>query len=175
MRRSCTLVTLLASLLGLSACADPRPPLVTVPSVDLDRYLGTWYVIANIPYFLEDGKVATADRYAKRPDGRFEITYIFRRGSFDAPEEEWHGVAWLPDPADTARWKVRFLWPLSADYLIIDLDSDYRWAVVGHPSRDYFWILARDRHLDPATYAGILTRAKAQGYDTTRVKAVPQP
>lgn len=168
-----SLLSLLAGLL-LTGCAS-RPALVTVPQVDLDRYLGTWYVIANIPYFLENGKVATADRYARRPDGRFENVYVFRRGSFDTPEEEWHGVAWLPDAKDPTRWKVQFLWPFAADYLIIDLDTDYRWAVVGHPSRDYLWVLARERHLDAAIYQGILDRAKAQGYDPARIQPVPQP
>ena len=72
-------------------------------------------------------------------------TYVFRRGSFDAPEEEWHGIAWVHDTSSNAHWKVRFIWPFSVDYLIIDLDPDYRWLAVGHPSRDYFWILARER------------------------------
>lgn len=158
----------------LAGCAS-RPPLITVPHVDLGRMEGTWHVITHIPYWLEEGKVATADRYRLRPDGRMDNTYVFRRGSFDAPEEEWHGIAWVADPATNARWKVRFIWPFSVDYLIIDLDPGYRWLAVGHPSRDYFWILARERRLDPAVKAGIVARAAAQGYDPAAFADVPQP
>lgn len=168
--------TFLAAILALAGagCAA-RPPLRTVPQVDLPRMEGTWYVITHIPYWLEEGKVATADRYRLRPDGRMDNTYVFRRGSFDAPEEEWHGVAWVHDTASNAHWKVRFIWPFSIDYLIIDLDADYRWLAVGHPSRDYFWILARERRLDPVTWSGIVARAAEQGYNTTRFADVPQP
>ena len=169
------LTALAGCTLGLCGCADARPPLKTVPHVDLQRYQGTWYVIANIPYWLEDGKVATADRYALKPDGTLENTFVFRRGSFDAKEEEWSGTAWVHDPATNAEWRVRFIWPFSAVYLVIDLDPEYRWAAVGHPSRDYFWVLSRERSLPADVYAGILARAAAQGYDTARVAKVPQP
>jgi apolipoprotein D and lipocalin family protein len=160
---------------GLTGCADRKPPLKTVDHVDLQRYQGTWYVIANIPYWLENGKVATADRYAMRPDGRMDNVYVFRRKSFDAPEVEWHGVGWVTNTTTNAEWQVRFIWPLSATYLIIDLDPDYRWAVIGHPSRDYFWVLARERQLNDTIYRDILTRAAAQGYDISRVAPVLQP
>lgn len=163
-----------ASCWGLIGCTA-RPQLVTVAHVDLARMEGTWHVISNIPYWLEEGKVATADRYRLRSDGRMDNTYVFRRGSFDAPEEEWHGIAWVDDAASNAHWKVQFVWPFTTDYLIIDLDPDYRWLAVGHPSRDYFWILARERSMDPMVRAGILSRAQAQGYDPARIADVPQP
>ena len=160
---------------GVGGCADARPPLKTVPQVDLQRYLGTWYVIANIPYWLENGKVATADVYTMRPDGTMGNTYVFRRNDFMAPEEHWDGYAWVIPNTGNAEWRVRFVWPLSATYLIIDLDPDYRWAVVGHPSRDLFWILSRTRQLDAGIYKGILERAAQQGYDVSRVAPVLQP
>jgi apolipoprotein D and lipocalin family protein len=141
----------------------------------MDRYLGDWYVIANIPYILENGKVATLDRYAKRPDGRMDNIFIFRKGSFDAPEQEWRGVSWVHNRTTNAEWRVQFIWPFRVPYLVIDLDPDYRWAVIGHPSRNYFWILARTRRLPDDVYTGILARAAEQGYDVSRVAKVPQP
>ncbi len=161
--------------LGVAGCSDARPALVTVPKVDLQRYLGTWYVIANIPYWLENGKVATADVYSMRPDGTMGNSFVFRRREFSAPEEHWDGYAWVIPDTGNAEWRVRFVWPLSATYLVIDLDPEYRWAVVGHPSRDLFWVLSRTRQLDAAVYQGILERAAKQGYDIGRVAPVPQP
>jgi apolipoprotein D and lipocalin family protein len=165
---------LLAAL--LSGCTTMnQPPLRTVAHVDLDRYLGDWRVIANIPYYLENGKVATLDRYARRPDGRLDNTFLFRRGSFTAPEESWKGVAWIHNTTTNAEWRVQFVWPVRLTYLIIDLDPDYRWAVVGHPSRNYLWILARDHSLPDDVYQAILQRAAQQGYDTSKIAKVPQP
>ena len=166
---------ILALAATCTGCADPRPPLRTVAQVDLKQMEGTWYVTHNIPYWLEEGKVATADVYRLRPDGRMDNVFVFRRGTFDAPEESWHGVAWVHDHSSNAHWQVRFLWPMAVDYLIIDRDDAYAWVAVGHPSRDYFWILSRTRQLPGDTLEGIMTRAAAQGYDRNRFAAVPQP
>jgi apolipoprotein D and lipocalin family protein len=146
-----------------------------VAHVDLDRFLGRWYVIANIPYFLERGKVASYDTYARRPDGKLDNIFTFREGGFDAPEKSWHGTAWVTNPATNAEWKVQFLWPLRTTYLILELDPDYRWAVVGTAGRGLLWVLARERRLPAADYERILQRIEAQGYDRNRIAPVPQP
>ena len=74
-----------------------------------------------------------------------------------------------------AEWRVKFLGGLvSAAYLVIDLDPDYRWIVVGHPSRNYGWIMARTKTLPDATYLEILKRLLAQDYDPARFVKVPQ-
>jgi apolipoprotein D and lipocalin family protein len=152
------------------------PPLRTVSQVDLPRFMGTWYVIAHIPYSLERGKVATYDRYELRPDGRITTIFGFRRGSFDAPERQWRGVSWVVDTETNAEWRVQFLWPFRLPYLIVDLDEvGYEWSAIAHPSRNYFWVLARERSLPDETYRAILERAAAQGFDKGRVVKVPQP
>ena len=166
---------LLVAMLALTGCATSQPPLRTVPRVDLDRYLGNWYVIANIPYFLEKGKVASYDTYAMRPDGRMDNTFTFRKGSLEASEKSWHGVAWVVNHDSNAEWKVRFLWPFTATYLVLELDPDYQWAVVGTPGRGLLWVLARHRQLEAPLYQDILKRIAAQGYDTNRLALVPQP
>lgn len=174
-------LALLSGLLLWAGCTSSPmaksslPPLRTVPHVDLDRYLGRWYVIANIPYFLEKGKVASYDTYTRRPDGRLGNDFTFRSGGFDAPEKTWHGVAWVTNPATNAEWKVRFLWPLTTTYLVLELDPDYRWAVVGTPNRQLAWVLARERSLAPEVYDAILTRAAAQGIPREAFALVPQP
>ncbi len=157
------------------ASAPKVPPTRTVAHVDLNRYLGNWYVIANIPYFLENGKVASFDTYSPRADGRMNNVFTFRRGTFTAPEESWHGVAWVLNHESNAEWKVRFIWPFSTTYLVLELDPEYRWAVVATPGHKLLWVLARERALDDATYADILKRCAAQGYDLEKIKKVPQP
>ncbi len=164
------LLTLMFSF--LASCA--HPPLKTVPKVDLPRFMGDWYVFANIPYSLEKGKVGTLDRYALRPDGRIQNSFLFRRGSLGAPLEEWKGVAWVHNKETNAEWRVQFVWPFRAPLLVIDLDDDYQWAVIGYPSRKLAWVLSRKPPLNEKTYSGILQRMSHQGYDTTRLAKVPQ-
>ncbi len=171
-KRLCLLILVAFSLTG---CATSPTSVHTVPHVDLKRYLGNWYVIANIPYVLEKGKVATYDTYSMRPDGRMDNVFTFRKGSLTAPEKSWHGVAWVANHESNAEWKVRFLWPLYSTYLVLELDPEYRWAVVATPGHKLLWVLARQRHLDDTTYAEILQRIAAQGYDPKRLAKVPQP
>lgn len=165
-----------AAVLVLSGCAllAPKEPLPTVESVDLDRYMGQWYVIANIPYFGERGNVAGRAIYRQRDDGRMDDIYIYKKGDFDAPDERLEGVAWVVNERTRAEWKVRFYWPLSFGYYIVGLDEDYQWSMVGHPTRNYAWIMAREPTMDQALYARLLARFEALGYDASELQKVPQ-
>jgi apolipoprotein D and lipocalin family protein len=167
---------LLPLLILLTHCAAPmkQAPLTTVPHVDLPRYAGDWYVFAHIPYSLEKGKVGTLDRYVLRPDGKMDNIFLFRRGSLSAPLEQWKGVAWVHNHETNAEWRVQFIWPFRLPYLIIDLDPDYQWSVVGYPNRKLAWVLSRKPVLDEATYQAILKRMAAQGYNPAHLAKVPQ-
>jgi apolipoprotein D and lipocalin family protein len=154
--------------------AGSAKPLRTVSHVDLQRYMGDWRVIANIPYFGEKGCVDSIESYALRPDGRIDNYFRYRKNSFDAPQKKMTALAWVYDHKTNAEWRVRFFGLITVPYLILDLDPQYQWAVLGYPERKYGWILAREKTLPEATYAGILKRLAAQGYDPHRFKKVPQ-
>jgi apolipoprotein D and lipocalin family protein len=147
----------------------------TVERIDLARYMGDWHVIAHVPYLLEKGKVGTIDRYALRTDGRIDVEFVFRKKTFDAPEEKWTGVAWVTERATNAEWRVRFLWPFSASYRVLELDPDYRWATVSTGDGDLIWILARARALDALIYADLVGRIRARGLEADKLVKVPQP
>ena len=170
------MILMMVLLAALSGCAALRPsePLATVDRVDLDRYLGQWYVIANIPYFGERGNVAGRAIYRMRDDGRMDDIYIYRKGDFDSPERRMEGVAWVVDEVSQARWKVRFYWPFTFDYYIVALDDDYQWSLVGHPSRNYAWIMAREPRIDDALYTRLLTILADEGFDPDALYKVPQ-
>ena len=170
------LASVLLLSLALTSCSTMKQvPLKTVDYVDLDRYMGDWYVFANIPYALEKGKVGTLDRYGKRDDGSLDNIFLFRKGDLDAPLQQWKGKAWVHNAKTNAEWRVQFVWPLKLKYLIIDLDKEnYQWAVIGYPSRKLAWVLTRETTLNEETYQGILKRMEAQGYDPTMLEKVPQ-
>lgn len=167
-----------AALAGCATTTTERlglPPLKTVPKVDLTRYVGTWYEIASYPQRFQKGCTGTTATYSLRDDGQIRVVNRCRKGSLDGEEKKVVGRARVVDPKTNAKLEVTFFWPFWGDYWIIDLDDAYTYAVVGHPSRDYLWILSRTPVMDEAVYRGILRRLEAQGYPTGRLKRTLQP
>jgi apolipoprotein D and lipocalin family protein len=159
----------------LAVAADDKPPLQTVPHVDLNRYMGKWYEIASFPQWFQRNCVATHATYMLREDGDVDVLNQCRDKTPDGKLRKAKGKAWVVDAKSNAKLKVRFFWPFSGDYWIIDLDPEYRYAVVGHPKRNYLWILSRSPHMDPDIYQGILDRLKLQHYDLARLNTTLQP
>lgn len=135
--------------------------------------MGDWYVIANIPYFAERDKVATLDRYALRADGRIDNIYVFRKG-FDRPQQQYDAIATPVPGSGNAHWKVQFVWPFKADLLVLEVAPDYQWALIGHPSRKYAWVFAREPAMDEARYRELAARLARFGYDPAELRRVPQ-
>jgi len=161
---------------ALAGCASSHPPLAVADEVDLGRYLGRWYEIASIPQRFQRGCVASRATYTRRSDGRIGVLNECLDGSFDGALRRAEGVAWVANPKESrAKLKVQFFWPFRGDYWILELDPEYRYAAVGHPSRDYLWVLARTPTLDPTLYRELTDRLAAQGFDLTRLRPTPQP
>lgn len=162
----------------LAGCASggkkPENPLQTVPAVDLQRYSGTWYEVARYPAWFERDCTCVTATYTPLPNGSIEVLNRCRVKTPDGREKVAKGKAKAVKGFGNSRLKVSFFWPFSADYWIIDLGSDYEYAVVGHPGRKYLWILSRTPQIDPSLRKGILERLEAQGYDTSRLEETIQ-
>jgi len=165
----------LLSFQVIAGCASIKEPLRPVAHVDLPRYMGEWYVIANIPYFAEKGCVDSIESYALRSDGDIDNWFSCRKKSFNAARERKATArAVVDDRTGNAVWHVKFFKLVSVQYVMLDLDPNYQWVAVGHPSRNYGWVMARSKTLDEGTYQGILQRLAGEGYDTARFQMVPQ-
>ena len=152
-----------------------QAPLQPVAKVDLPRYMGDWHVIANIPYFAERNCLDSVESYALRSDGDIDNWFACRKKSFAAPmQRRANARAVIDDKSSNAVWHVKFFKVISVKYVILDLDPHYQWVVVGHPSRNYGWVMARAKTLDDATYQAALSSLSKQGYDVSRFKKVPQ-
>jgi len=175
-RRNRLLAALLApALTALAACQSTRyPPLPTVAKVDLPRFMGDWYVIANIPTIIERGAHNAIESYALAPDGSIATTFTFRDGSFDGKRKQYNPRGFIVDRTSNALWGMRFIWPIKADYRITYLNDDYTQTVIGRQKRDYVWIMARTPAIPAADYDRLLGLLAAQGYDITKVQRVPQ-
>jgi apolipoprotein D and lipocalin family protein len=143
--------------------------------VDLSRYLGLWYEIARIDHSFQKNCVASTADYSLKPDGYIKVVNTRRKKNLDGEITSIEEKAWVVNKDTNAWLKVQFFWPFRGDYVIIDLDEkEYRYAVVGHPMRDYLWILSRTPQMDDGTYGEILSKISKQGYDLGRIKKYPQ-
>lgn len=165
---------LLVGLLG--GCASPQPgePLRTVDFVDLDRFMGRWYVVAHTPTTVDRNAHNAVEEHQWREDGRIATTYSFRVGSREGEERVREGVATVRNPRTNAEWDMRFLWPIRGNYRILHLDANYRTAVIEHTNRRHIRILRRDPWIDPTAYSDLVLFLQDQGIDVSRLRRVPQ-
>jgi len=166
-----------ATILALSlitGCAASLPPLRTVERVDLKRFMGTWYVIAAIPTFIETDAFNAVESYRLDADGTVDTTFTFRKGAFDGPLKTYNPRGFIVDTASNATWGMQFIWPIKAEYLITHLSDDYSQTVIGRNKRDYVWIMARSPQIPEADYERIVAELAAQGYNVTKLRKVPQ-
>ena len=160
--------------LALTACAAKGPEMETVDYVDLDRFMGPWYVIANIPTFLEKGAHNAVETYRLIDDGTIATSFTYRKGGFDGELKEYSPTAFVLDTDSNARWGMRFVWPIKADYRIVYLDDDYTTTIIGRQKRDFVWIMARTPTINDIYYDDLVSYVQAIGYDTTLLQRVPQ-
>jgi apolipoprotein D and lipocalin family protein len=164
----------LASLvLLLTGCASA--PAVTVhPSVDLNRFMGDWYVIASIPTFIEKGAHNAVENYRLDDDGTIATTFAFNDGSFDGEQRRYTPRGFVREGSNNAVWGMRFIWPIKAEYVISWVSPDYAETIIGRSARDYVWIMARTPVIDETRYQALVERVRADGYDLSKLERVPQ-
>lgn len=163
----------LLPLLFLLGCGS-NPPIRTEKSVDINRFMGDWYVIANIPTFIEEGAHNAVESYKLNDDGSIETTFTFNKDSFDGVRKVYNPTGYIYDKDSNAVWGMQFLWPFKSDYRIVYLDQDYQLTIVGRLKRDYVWVMARKPYIPDADYQELVSIIKQQGYDISQLQKVPQ-
>jgi apolipoprotein D and lipocalin family protein len=158
----------------LAGCQASLPPLETVDYVDLDRFMGDWYVIANIPTFLEKGAHNAVETYRLDEDGTIATTFTFRDGGFDGKMKQYHPRGFVREDTGNAVWGMQFVWPLKGDYRIIYLTDDYATTVIGRNKRDYVWLMARTPSISETRYRQAVQVIEEAGYDLSGLQRVPQ-
>lgn len=161
-----------------SAARPSGNPAVPFPAkpVDLTRYAGRWYELGRYDNRFERGCEGVTADYALRPDGLVEVVNTCREGAPDGRRRSARGRARVVPGSDNARLKVSFFGPFFlGNYWVLDHGDDYAWSVVGEPSGRFLWLLARDPSPPEAMRAMILERARALGYDTSRIRPTRHP
>lgn len=167
-------LSVLLIVLFMTGCAHSLPPLKTVDRVDLNRYMGPWYVIACIPTLIETKAYNAVEEYRLLPNGTIDTIFTFNQGGFDGPKKKYNPRGFVIDTVNNSTWKMRFIWPFKAEFLIIYLSPDYSQTIIGRNKRDYFWIQARTPEISEADYQRLLGILADKGYDISKVRKVPQ-
>lgn len=147
----------------------------TVKNVDLQRYMGKWYEIARFNHRFERGLEGVTAVYTLKEDGKIKVENCGHKGTVEGELKCTEGKAKVPDTTDPGKLKVAFFLSFYSDYYILELDQDYRWALVGSSTDKYLWILSRTPRLETDVLTMILGKARARGYDTNRLLFVSQP
>ena len=160
-------------LLVILGCGS-APTIPTVKALDIERFMGDWYVIASIPTVFEKNAFNAVESYRRNEDGTVETTFRFNKGGFDGPAKVYQSRAFVLDQESNAHWGMQFVWPFKAEYRVVFLAEDYSLTMIGRSKRDYVWIMARAPSIPDADYAKLLDLLKSYDYDTRLVQKVPQ-
>ncbi|MFP4556481.1 MAG: lipocalin family protein [Bacteroidales bacterium] len=173
--RSISILTITALLLtsGCSAVKNQQKMHPT-KDINIEQFMGTWYEIARFPHRFERNLVGVTANYKLNENGKVEVINKGHKHTLDGKVKKAKAFAKIPNPEETGRLKVYFFWPFGADYLILDIDEEYTWALVGSSSPDYLWILSRTAQLPHDTYQKIVQKAKSIGYDINKLEIVKQ-
>ena len=120
------------------------------------------------------GLVGCSIAYRLAADGTIETTFTFRDGAFDGPEKVLRPRGFVRDRETNAVWGMQFVWPIKAEYVIVDIDSDYQLTIIGRSDRDYAWIMARTPQISETSYQNAVARLKELGYSVDSLRRVPQ-
>lgn len=153
-------------LVFIVGCSSKHPDLKTVAKVDIQKYKGTWYEIARFEHYFEKGCKNVTATYNLKKDGDIKVTNRCTMIE-DDEQKEATGVAYAVDDTNS-KLKVSFFRPFYGDYYIIDLADDYSYALVGSPSRELLWILARTKFIDDDTKQKILAQLPSLGFDENK-------
>jgi apolipoprotein D and lipocalin family protein len=160
-------------LLFLGGCQAPtQPEIDVVEDLDLQRFMGDWYVVGNIPTFLEKGAHNAVESYELVERDKVATTFRFRKDDFDGPEKVYHPTGFVSRESN-AVWGMQFLWPIKAEYLVIYIDPGYQRTIIGRSKRDYVWLMARSPDLSDADYQEMVDAAVAAGYDAAQIQRIP--
>jgi apolipoprotein D and lipocalin family protein len=160
--------------MSLAACSGTLPPVRSVAHVDLDRFMGDWFVIASIPTFIEQNAYNAVESYERTGENLVATTFRFNQGSFDGPLKTYTPTGYVSDDPSNAIWGMQFIWPIKADYRVMYLSEDYTRTVIGRNKRDYVWIMARTPEIADADYKTLIDLIADQGYDVSKIRRIPQ-
>jgi apolipoprotein D and lipocalin family protein len=157
----------------ISGCSMNSVNLRTVDQVDINEFMGSWYVIAHIPTFIEKEAYNAIESYELNNDGTIATTFTFNKGSLKGQEKTYNPKGFIVEGTNNAQWDMQFIWPFKSQYKITYLDNDYKTTVIARDALDYVWIMSRANEIDKPELDKIVAHINALGYNTDLLRMVP--
>lgn len=170
-QNTCAAISLICGL--ISACSSVQP-IETMKQVDLNRFMGKWYVIACIPTLIEKDVYNGIETYTLKSDGTIDTVFTFNKGGFTGEAKRYNPKGFVVKNTGNAVWGMQFIWPIKAEYRISYVDEDYQQTIIARSARDYVWLMARSPKISDDQYNSLVKRIQEMGYDTQKLVKIPQ-
>lgn len=170
-QNTCAAISLMCGL--ISACSSVQP-IETMKQVDLNRFMGKWYVIACIPTLIEKDVYNGIETYTLKSDGTIDTVFTFNKGGFTGEAKRYNPKGFVVKNTGNAVWGMQFIWPIKAEYRISYVDEDYQQTIIARSARDYVWLMARSPKISDDQYNSLVKRIQEMGYDTQKLVKIPQ-
>jgi apolipoprotein D and lipocalin family protein len=168
-------LSLFTILLFSNLACSSVPYTKTVEELDFERFMGKWYVLAARGTGPEAEAYNSVEVYTWNEEKeRIDIDFTYLDKGFEGKKKSIPQKGWIENETTKAHWKVSPFWPLKFDYLIIDIDQDYEWVIIGVPNQKWVWIMARNWKVSKAKLDSLILRVKKLGYRHDDIRVVPQ-
>ena len=141
----------------------------TVKFVDIEKFMGEWYVIASVPNFIENNAINPMEFYSLNSAGYIDTQFSFFTNNERKEKKRYNAKGFIRNKETNAEWGMQFFWPIRFSYLIVDLSTDYSFTVISVPSKKYIWIMSKTMILDDGVYIQIIEKLKNNGYDISKI------
>ncbi|HPR32145.1 MAG TPA: lipocalin family protein [Prolixibacteraceae bacterium] len=169
MKAILTCIVILCITFNTNVMAQPDQTINQNFPFELEKYLGTWYEIARYNHSFERNLQGVTATYSVRPDGKIKVVNQGYKKGLDGKLSTAVGKAKLTGEQTPRNFLVSFFWIFYSPYNILELDENYQHVLIGSGSDKYLWILSRTPAMDEATYQSLLEKARARGYDTSKL------
>ena len=161
------------ALFLISGCSMNTIKLKTVDDVNISKFMGSWYVIAHIPTFIEKEAYNAIESYKLNNDGTIATTFTFNKGSLEGKKKTYNPKGFVVKGTNNAQWDMQFIWPIKSQYKITYLDNNYKTTVIARDALDYVWVMARSKVIDKPELDKIMSHIKALGYNMDLIRMIP--
>ena len=173
-RISIYVIFILLSMIIYGCSVVKHEPIPLVKYVDLDKFMGTWYVIAHIPSYPEKNAFNAVETYKLNENGTITTTFTFNEGGYNGNLRTLNPTGFIIDDQSNAVWGMQFIWPIKADYRITYLNDNYTQTIIAREKRDYVWIMARQSEISLVDYEKLVNFIESLGYEKSKIRKVPQ-
>ena len=148
--------------------------LETIEYLDIEKFMGDWFVISVIPTFLEKDIFNAIETYTLNSDGTVSTEFSFNKGGFDGDRKTYNPKGFIMDKKSNALWGMQFIWPIKADFRVVYLSDDYSYTIIGRNKRDYVWLMSRSPIMSDEDYSDAMNFIESIGYDMSKIVKIPQ-